>query len=202
MSTARPQYTMVLPHGWSRIPVGRGARAAIKGSLDKAVARSDDRRAIGVRRHLQELLTEQVNAAEAQSGVELCLPTDQVHGVTVPASVLISMPAGPTEGDPMDVLLAVAAKRPGAEVVDIAGKPAVRTEKRTENVDAGGTFDGVQARTRQIVYFLADPEDRRRYAVVSAQVLEATMDGGAAVADAVTELIDAMLSTFRWAKEN
>lgn len=200
MSTRR-EFTMVLPRGWSRIPVGHGSRAAIRRILDKAVAGTEDRRATGVRRHLEELLTEQVRAAEAQSGVELCLPTEQVRGVTVPASVLISAPKGPTEGDPMDVLLAVAAKRRRAEVVDIGGKPAVRTEERMAASPLGGTFTDVEASTRQIVYFLADPEDRSRYAVVSASVLESRAQGGELVADAVSELVDAMLSTFRW-KEN
>ncbi|MCM3659528.1 hypothetical protein M3148_00735 [Georgenia satyanarayanai] len=200
MSTTAQQgrFTLVLPPGWSRIPLGTGSRPAVRAVVDRAVAGLDDRRAVDVRRRLQQLLSEQVQAAQAQSGVELYLPTEQVHGISVPASVVVSLPPVGADADPMDLLLAVAAKRRGAQVVDVGGKPAVRTEDRQESAPLGEIFAETHAAARQIVHFLADPDDRSRYAVVSGTVLESTAEGGAAVADAVTELVDALVSTFRW----
>lgn len=199
VTAQRRPFTIVLPRGWSRVPVGPGASAAIRTILDRAVAGVDDARAVRVRRRLQELLHQQVKAAEAQSGTELYLPTEQVHGVSVPASVVVSVPALAEDADPMDVLLAVAARRRGAEVLDVGGQPAVRAEHREEPATLGEDLAGVEAAVRQVVYFLADPADRGRFVVMSASILESTAQGGAAVADAVTELVDAMVSTFRWA---
>lgn len=195
---ARAPFTMVLPAGWSRIPVGAGSAAAVRRILDRATARADDPRAAGVRRRLEQLLMAQVDAAAKQSGVELYLPTSQVHGVTVPASVIVSAPRVTEGTDPMDTLLAVAARSPGAEVVEIDGKPAVRSVRRSHTPRMGEGFEGMSHPTRQVVYYLADPADQRRYLVVSAQVLEAEVESGTALADAVTELVDAMLTTFRW----
>lgn len=191
----RAPFTLVLPPGWSRIPVGPGSRTAIRQILDRTTAGVTDKQAAGARRQLETLLTEQVEAARQQSGVELYLPTAQVHGITVPASIIVSAPRLPEDADPMDTLLVVAARSTQAEVIDIDGKAAVRSEQR---VAADGGIEGASHLTRQIVYFLADPADKRRYLVVAAQVIEGEGEGGAAVADAVTELIDAMLTTFRW----
>lgn len=193
-----PPFTIVLPAGWSRIPIGPGSRPAIKRILDAAVDRTDDPRAVQVRRRLEQMLTAQVRAAQEQSGVELYLPTAQVHGITVPASVVVSAPKPEAGTDPTEVLLAVAARRKGAAVLDIGGKPAVRTERLVAPPREVDAYDGAPPPSRQVVYFLADPDDDRRYLVVSASVLVGEGEGPAAVADAVTELVDAMLTTFRW----
>jgi hypothetical protein len=191
---------IVVPPGWVRIPVGKGSREAVTAVLDRTFAGVEDPRAAGLRRQLQTALTRQVRAAAAQSGVELYLPVERVHGVTVPASAIVSLPRLEPAEDPTDVLLAVVARRPGAEVVEIGGAPAVRT---LEHLAAGGAAgvgeEGVPAR-RQLTYYLAEEGAGARYAVVSASILEGYGDGGAAVADAVTELIDAMLTTFRWVR--
>src|SRR5699024_1408634 len=103
MSTTAQQgrFTLVLPPGWSRIPLGSGSRAAVRAVVDRAVAGLDDRRAVDVRRRLQQLLSEQVQAAQAQSGIELYLPTEPVHGISVPASVVVSLPPVGADADPM-----------------------------------------------------------------------------------------------------
>ena len=201
MTTTTPtpaRYSLVLPAGWSRIPVGPGARPAIKRILDAAVARSDDPRAVGVRRRLEDMLTAQVKEAASHAGVELYLPTAQVHGISVPASIVVSAPQVAPGTDPMDLLLAVAARREGSEVLEIDGKPAVRNERTDDRPQLGDGFEDAKVSNRQIVYYLADPQDERRYLVLTATVLEGAGEGGSAVADAVTELIDAMLTTFRW----
>src|SRR5690606_36600929 len=88
----RRPFTNVRPRGWSPVPGGPAASAAIRTILDRAVAGVDDARAVRVRRRLQELLHQQVKVAEAQSATELYLPTEQVHAVSVPASVVVSVP--------------------------------------------------------------------------------------------------------------
>lgn len=201
MTTTTPThapYTLVLPAGWSRIPVGRGSRAAIRRILDAAAARSDDPGTVGVRRRLEEMLTAQVEEAARHQGVALYLPTAQVHGISVPASIVVSAPQLTTGGDPMDLLLAVAARRDGSEVLEIDGKPAVRNERTQAEPRLRDGFEGGELSTRQIVYYLADPQDDRRYLVITASVLEGTGEGAEEIADAVTELVDAMLTTFRW----
>lgn len=197
----RPSFTIVLPPGWSRIPVGKGSASAIRRILDRAAGRSDDPRTAGVRRRLERTLTQQVEAAQERSGVEMYLPTEKVHGITVPASVLVSAPRVAEGTDPMDTLLAVAARGDGAEVVDIGGAPAVRTERILAPRSIGQGFDGSVPLTRQVVYFLADPSDRSRYLVLSAQVIQGEVPGAQAMGDAVVDLVDAMVSTFRWADD-
>jgi len=200
--SGRPGFTIVLPPGWARIPVGKGSREVISAILDRTFAGVQDPRAAGLRRQLHTALTRQVRAAAAQSGAELYLPVERVHGVTVPASVVVSMPRLDPGEDPADVLLAVVARRPCAEVVEIGGAPAVRTlDVRAAAGPVGVGEDGAPAR-RQLTYYLADagavPGASPRYAIVSAGILEDAGEGGGVVADAVTELVDAMLTTFRW----
>lgn len=192
-------FTIVVPTGWVRIPVGKGSREAITAVLDRTFAGVEDPRAAGLRRQLHTALTRQVRAAAAQSGVELYLPVERVHGVTVPASVVVSTPRLDGGEEPTEVLLGVVARRPGAEVVEIGGAPAVRTlQHLAAHGQVGVGEDGAPAR-RQLTYYLAGAAPGARYAVVSASILEGAGAGGAAVADAVTELVDAMLTTFRWA---
>ncbi|PFG41284.1 hypothetical protein ATJ97_3832 [Georgenia soli] len=191
-------FTIVVPPGWARIPVGKGSREAVTAVLDRTFAGVQDPRAAGLRRQLHTALTRQIRAAAARGGVELYLPVERVHGVTVPASVVVSMPRLDPGEDPGEVLLAVVARRPGAEVVEIGGAPAVRTlDQQDATGTAGVGEDGAPAR-RQLTFFIAEEGPGARYAVVTASILEGPGSGGSAVADAITELVDAMLTTFRW----
>lgn len=197
--TARENgFTIAVPPGWVRVPVGKGSREVITAVLDRTFAGVHDPRAAGLRRQMHTALARQVRAAAAHSGVELYLPVERVHGVTVPASVVVSMP--PLDGgeDPTDVLLAVVARRPGAEVVEIGGAPAVRTMEHLAAQGVVGVGEEGAPDRRQLTYYLTDAGTSPRYAVVSASILEGPGEQGAAVADAVVELVDAMLTTFRW----
>ncbi|MCK6209433.1 hypothetical protein KZX45_02615 [Georgenia sp. EYE_87] len=200
MSGHTTGFSIVVPPGWVRIPVGKGSRQAVTAVLDRTFAGIEDPRVAGLRRQLQTAITRQVRAAAAQSGVELYLPVERVHGVTVPASAIVSLPRLEPAEDPADVLLAVVARRPGAEVVEIGGAPAVRTLEHLAGSGAVGVGEEGAPARRQLTYYLAEAGAGARYAVVSASILEGPDDGGAAVADAVTELIDAMLTTFRWVR--
>jgi hypothetical protein len=197
--TARENgFAIALPPGWVRIPVGKGSREVITAVLDRTFAGVKDPRAAGLRRQLHTALTRQVRAAAVQSGVELYLPVERVHGVTVPACVVVSMPRLDPAEDPADVLLAVVARRPGADVVEIGGAPAVRTLVEYDATGTAGVGESGTPSRRQVTYYLAGTGPSPRYAVVTASILEGAGEGGAAVADAVTELVDAMLTTFRW----
>jgi hypothetical protein len=198
MSAPDIGFTVVVPRGWARIPVGKGSREALDAVLDRTFAGVRDARATALRRHLHTALARQVRAAAAQGGVELYLPVERVHHVTVPASVVVSMPRLDAGEDATDVLLAVVARRPGAEVVEIGGAPAVRTLEHLAARGAVGVGEDGAPTRRQLTYYLADPGPSPRCAVVAATILEGSGEGGATVADAVTELVDAMLTTFRW----
>lgn len=184
------RFTVLVPTGWARIPVGRGSREAVRTVLDRSFADVVHPSAAVLRRQLEGTLTRQLRAAAGQHAAEIYLPVTQVRGITVPASVVVSLPPLEAGQEARDLLLALAARDGSAEVVDVGGEPAVRVERH----HAAGA-DGTPA-SRQVLYHLGDGG---RYAVLSGTVLEGPGDGGSAVADATTELVDAMASTFRWA---
>ncbi|MPV37177.1 hypothetical protein [Georgenia subflava] len=195
---AHVPFTIVVPTGWGRIPVGKGSREAVEKILDRTFAGTSGPQAARLRSQIQGALHRQLRAAAAQSGVELYLPVERVHGITVPASVIASVPSLDGDDEPMDVLLGVAARHPGAEVIEVGGTPCVRATRAGLASDGGGELSGSPVASRQISYYLTDPTDTSRYVILAATILEADGEGGAAVADAVTELVDAMLTTFRW----
>jgi len=189
------RYSIVLPPGWAAIPLRSGTRAAVRDILDSSF-RGLPRDKYGPYRHeLERRLHELADQARCNSGVDLYLPVDLMHGLPVSASFVVSeVSFGSIETpDPALVVAKLAADSTGSGVVSVDGAMAARTER----IVAGDAAKGSGHATRRVTYIVAVPGDADRWLSVAFSTPGA---GGPEdnVSNLLVELFDAMMATFRW----
>lgn len=142
-----------------------------------------------------------VRRAGAKGGMTLYLPTEPLHGIVLPASIVASEPieiprVRPNSG-PEAVLAALASVTPGVETRELDGVAALRSER-----DIPGNGDeGVDVAHRQVEYFVPIPDSiPDRYLTFSFSALIAP-GSDPPFYDTLVELFDAVMGTFRWAYE-
>ena len=147
-----------------------------------------------LRKHLLRLVD---RARSAGAGV-LCLPTQRMGEVAVPASYTVSEWHDPDAGavTPDEVLAALSADSAAAvSVVDIDGQPALREEgiePPDPEADPLATYAG-----RRVTYTIAAPDSLGAWLVFSfATIGDGRADGP--LADVLVELFDAQMGTVRW----
>jgi hypothetical protein len=188
-------YTLVLPPAWSRIPLRRGTEQAITRILDRSFAGLPRDKVAALRRELHLRLQDLARRASESSGLDLYVPTEQMHGVTATASFVVAemslFSAQPV--DPSMPVARLVADSEHATAVDIAGTAGTRTE----HVAAADVEQGVEYGSRRVDYVLPVPADPDRWVVVSFSTLGAG-DPTDEFAQLLVELFDAIMTTFRW----
>lgn len=188
-------YTLVLPPGWSRIPLRRGTEQAITKILDRSFAGLPRDQVASLRRELQQRLRELASPARENCGLDLYVPTERMHDVTVGASFVVAEMSF-VSVEPLDPGMLVArlvADGEHTSAVELAGTAAARTEHLTP-ADAER---GVEHACRRVDYTLPIPADPQRWLVVSFNTLGAG-DPTDEFADLLVELFDAIMTTLRW----
>ena len=188
-------YALVLPPGWSRIPLRRGTERAITGILDRSFAGLPRDKVASLRRELHPRLRDLSGRARESSGLDLYVPTEQMHGVTATASFVVAE-MSLFSAEPVDPALLVArlvADSQQTSAVELAGTPGTRTE----HVAAADVEQGVEYASRRVDYVLPVPADLERWVVVSFSTLGAG-DPTDEFAQLLVELFDAIMTTFRW----
>lgn len=188
-------YTLVLPPGWTRVPLRDGAEAAIADIVrlsfagHTSEAHSDQRQLL--RRHLREV----VSNAAANSGLDLYLPTELSHGFTVAASFVVAefSFASMETPDPGHVLARIVAKGGDTRTIPLADATAARTESIAPSDPGRGLPFG----SRRIDYVLPVPKDADRWLVVTFSTI-GQGDPQDDFAILLVELFDAIMTTFRW----
>lgn len=187
-------YTLVLPPGWTRIPLRSGTDATIAAILDRASAgRSRDELAT-LRRELQVRLRALTAAARENNGLDLYLPIDQVHGFTVGASFVVAeVEFGSV--DPLDPALVVArlASSGDASAIVVDGVAG----SRTESIAPPDSVRDAPFGSRRVDYELPVPGDGDQWVLVSFSTV-GQGDPRDDLADLLVELFDAIMTTFRW----
>ncbi|MGH3800351.1 MAG: hypothetical protein ACRDTD_09515 [Pseudonocardiaceae bacterium] len=195
VTTPPSGYTLVLPPGWSRIPLRRGTDQVITRILDRAFAAFPRDKVASLRRELHLRLQDLAGRARESSGLDLYLPTEQMHGVTATASFVVAeMSVGSAE--PVEPSMLVARLVAGSEhttAVELAGT----TGTRTEHVAAADADQGVEHASRRVDYVLPVPTDPYRWVIVSFSTL-GSGDPTDEFAQLLVELFDAIMTTFRW----
>ena len=186
-------YSLVLPPGWVRIGLRdpRRTEAGVKHALDTAFAGYGRDRVAQVRREAEQGLRDQVAAAKKAEGLDLYLPVTMMHGMAVPASFLVSEGRFDTqlELDASEMILSLATGSPAAETVAVDGSVAVRTRKTV----AADPERSVESESTRVEYIVAVPGDANRWLLIAFSVL-----GVGDLADLLTDLFDAVMSTFYW----
>ncbi|MFI1094548.1 hypothetical protein [Streptomyces sp. NPDC020917] len=216
-ATAPPAtYSLVLPPGWVRIPLRDGTREA----LDEKVFRGIEEIPAGVPRdqgmayrlHVRRKVDRMVEEARRAGGLDLYVPARVRSRTLMASSFLVSEIArdGDEPGDGYDdasvpgsgpqaelVLARLAADRRSGEAGELrlAGEAmAVRWEYLTV---PDGSDPEVDVGCRHVDYVLPVPGDGGRWLAVSHSTA-GDGDPGSAFTRALTDLFDAVMSTFQW----
>lgn len=200
-------YSVVLPPGWVRIPLRAGTRAA----LDEKVFRGIEEIPAGVPRdqgmayrlHVRRKVDRMVEEARRAGGLDLYVPARVRSRTLMASSFLVSEIArdqddGEGSGPQAELVLArLAADRRAGEKGELrlAGEAmAVRWEYVTA---PDGSDPEVDTSARHVDYVLAVPGDPGRWLAVSHSTA-GDGDPGSAFTRALTDLFDAVMSTFQW----
>jgi hypothetical protein len=201
-------YAVVLPPGWRRIPIRQGTRPAIRSVVDEVLHRVS----AGVSRdsltplrvELERRLSEMAKQARSAGGVDLYLPIEYTHGVTITASFVVSqvtLPEPPAElpdveqADTVQFVSYLTSGDGDASPVEIAGASAARKE----SVAAADPAQQIAYGSRRIDYMIPVPRHPRSMLVVAFSTIgDGDPDG--AFAKLLVELFDAIMTTFRWSE--
>ncbi|MFD7057944.1 hypothetical protein [Streptomyces sp. NPDC059906] len=195
-------FNLVPPPGWDVIPLRTGTQEAMDHIVRKAVAQlpvgfpKDD--IPKARLKLTQEMKKVVRRARAKGGMTLYLPTERLHGVALPVSIVasapIDIPRVRPAGGPDAVLAALASVTPGAETRTLDDTAALRSEREVP-ADAA---QGVDVAHRRVAYFVPVPDSAPdQYLAFSFSALIAP-GSDPAFYDILVELFDAVMNTFRW----
>ncbi|MGC5039447.1 MULTISPECIES: hypothetical protein [unclassified Streptomyces] len=195
-------FNLVPPPGWDVIPLHSGTREAMDRIVRKAVAQlpvgfpKDD--IPKARLKLTQELKKVVRRASAKGGMTLYLPTERLHGITLPVSIVasepIEIPRVRPESGPEAVLAALASETPGAEIRELDDTAALRSEREVP----ADPEQGVEVAHRRVEYLVPIPDSKPdKYLTFSYSALIAP-GSDPAFYDTLVELFDAVMSTFRW----
>jgi hypothetical protein len=195
-------FNLVPPPGWDVIPLRTGTKEAMDRIVRKAVKQlpvgfpKDD--IPKARLRLTQEMKKVVRQAGAKGGMTLYLPTERLHGITLPVSIVASEPieiprVRPGSG-PEAVLAALASVTPGAETRELDATAALRSEREVPSDVARG----VDVAHRRVEYFVPVPDSAPdQYLTFSFSALIAP-GSDPAFHDTLVDLFDAVMSTFRW----
>ncbi|MGW9397147.1 hypothetical protein [Streptomyces sp. NPDC055642] len=195
-------FNLVPPPGWDVIPLRTGAQEAMDRIVRKAVAQlpvgfpKDD--IPKARMKLIQEMKKVVRRASAKGGMTLYLPTERLHGVALPVSIVASEPieiprVRPHSG-PEAVLAALASVTSDAETRELDNTAALRSE-RDVPADAA---KGIDVAHRRVEYLVPVPDSAPdKYLTFSFSALIAP-GSDPAFYDVLVELFDAVMGTFRW----
>lgn len=186
-------YTVVLPPGWIRVSLAGTVEQAVKDITDRMFQRLPRDEFVEVRHAVEEQVAEMVRQARASNGLDMYMPVEEMHGRTVSASFVVGGVLIPDEVDDLESVALLGELARNGALVEVDGVPGVRTE-RAEPADEG---QGVAAASRRVDYTFPLPGDDRRWLAVTFSTPGAG-DPGGQVADALVELFDAIMTTFRW----
>lgn len=208
-STDPPRsYTVLLPPGWQRLPVGQGGHEAIRAVLDHTFRNVPPDTAGPFRCELEKVLLAQLEQARRQHGLDLYLPVGGLRGRPVAASFIVShLPPANLSGDADEVAVQVMTEladgdaRSAAEPVNVAGMPALRTD-RLAAPELRPPF-GVERTSRRVHYVVPVPEGGGFLVVAFSTVAsEPSTDADGRpeplLSDALVDLFDAVMTTLRW----
>ncbi|CAM5251353.1 hypothetical protein SALBM135S_09091 [Streptomyces alboniger] len=197
-------YTLVIPPGWTRIPLREGTREAVKQIVDEAAEKlSDDLpkdKVTDARMELYRRLNASVKEAQRRDGVDLYLPVEPMYGYLIAASIIVAkLDTALREGvGGQDVLTQLLTASEDSEPAEVGGSPAVRKE-RTMPADPA---KGADAPSKHVDYLVQVPSTGADAGWVVASF--STLGNGDPESDfteILVELFDAVMTTFRWRTE-
>ena len=195
-------FELIVPDGWVHIPTTpefnrlreRTINAVIRQALPDTLPRD---KAGPWRRILRRDLTDATDEAARQGARAVVLPVQEMHGMRLPGTLLLSViedPGGPP--DPKLVLDSILGDAgPDGMALEIGGCPAARV---SQIVDSGPIKRKTPA--VRVSYYVAAPDAPGVWGVLTFTVLT----DGDVEADAVRAIVllfDSVVCTLRWADD-
>ena len=201
-------YSLVLPTAWRRIPIQHGTRAAIRGIVDEVMRRYPKDlprdKMTPYRIELERRLSDLARRARSTGGVDLYLPIEYVHGVTITASFVVSrvtLPVPELESaeqvavDSAQLVAYLTSEEGNASPVSVAGVNAARTE----SVAPPDPAEQVPFGSRRVDYVIPLPGHPTWWMLAAFSTI-GDGDPAGQFAKLLVELFDAIMLTFRWAR--
>jgi hypothetical protein len=196
-------YSIVDIPGWENLSLNAADHAELErridelahGSVPEEVPRDT---ATPFRQEVRKHLSRLVDQARTAGAGLLCMPTQRMGDIAIPASYTVSEWRDiEREETAPSVMLEALAGDSSAQVsfIDIDGQPALREESveaPDPKADPLATHAG-----RRVTYTVSAPQDARVW-LVFAFVTLGDGDPHGALADLLVELFDAQLTTLRW----
>jgi hypothetical protein len=193
-------FQLIVPEGWAHVPTTPGLsrvrertiEAIVRHALPDTLPRD---KAGPWRRMLRRELTDATDEAERQGARAVVLPIQEMHGMRLPGTLLLSViedADGPQ--DPKLVLDSILADAgPDGMSLEIGGCPAARV---LQIVDSGPIKR--KAPAVRVSYFVAAPDAPGVWGVLTFTVLS-DGDVTADPVQAIVLLFDSVACTLRWA---
>jgi hypothetical protein len=199
-------YSLVLPPGWRRIPILHGTKAAIRGIVDEVLRRYPKGmprdKMTPYRIEIERQLSDLARRARSSGGVDLYLPIEYVHGVTITASFVVSqvtLPVPETEtaeqvaAGSAELVAYLTSGEGKASPVPVAGVQAARTE----SVAPPDPAEQMGFGSRRVDYVIPMPGHPTRWMLAAFSTI-GDGDPEGKFAKLLVELFDAIMLTFRW----
>lgn len=188
-------YSLVLPRGWVRVPLRAGTREALEEKVFQGIEAVPEGvprdRGMAYRAHVRGVVGRMADEARKGGGLDLYVPARTVRA-TAACFVVAEVPR--TGGGVEELAGGRRAGAPG-ELREVGGGPAVRWEYAR----AAGTREpyGPPGGSRCVDYVLPVPRDGTRWLSASWST-PGDGDLGSGYTQALTDLFDAVVTTFAW----
>lgn len=192
-------YSMLMPGGWRQIPVQRRSERVIDAIASEVVGRMHGRlsrdKLAQHRIELKRRLSAIVKQARRGGAVDLYLPVQYIHGLAVPASIVVAHGSlrAPEGAGQAGLVALLVAQGGDTTAVTVDGTVAARRE-HTEGPEKSQEF---AAASRRVDYLLPVPGTRDDWLIITFVTLGSD-DPDGEFAKLLVEWFDAVVSTFRW----
>jgi hypothetical protein len=198
-------YSLILPPGWVGVPLRdqKATDSSVRKIVNKACEELPSNfprdKVTPYRLEIERRLRKGVAQAQTGSGLDLYLPVYERGRVPLGASFVVAEMAGPLNSSDAKSILALMAdgsENDHCESVEVAESPALRRD-----VMVGGDLqEDAELASRRVDYLIPVPQDPNRWVIVSFSTVGAG-DPEDEIAEATTELFDAIMTTFRWREQ-
>ncbi|RZS59474.1 hypothetical protein EV141_0700 [Microcella putealis] len=190
--TAAP-YTILLPPGWVRMRVDESIQERFDALIDDVARRAPKDRQTPLRSLLGRTAQHAIDTARDRGALDVIVSLASVDDLPIPVSIAtFSVPPPASDGrSPLEMLVGLA--NAGSRAIEIDGLAAIR-----RSVDVPATDDAPAYRTVSYVCHVPWLEE---WLLFGASILTSDEPGFDEVLNALESLIDAMMSTVRFRRE-
>lgn len=203
----------VLPDTWTALDLSEPLGAQID-QVTRRMFAGAPTEAEHARRTVAAQMRSSLEQAKRNGALQFLLEVDAVGGVRSGTSLTL-LPFPDDEEDPMETLVAVASRTPGAVVLesgDLVALRTIETEDATRDVQgsveetslqvpelAEQDLSGLSVQRRTLTYYVGHPEHKQDWMVFIGQLMASTSPESQQIADFLVRMCDAIVSSVRFA---